>query len=85
MDSIQSPDVNRRDRAGNTPLHVAAYGGHALIVEQLLARGANRTLRNQAGFTPAELASEAEKADPKTKPPILALLERADAQSRNGP
>ena len=36
-------------RAGNTPLHEAAYAGHAAMVEALLAAGANVNLQDGDG------------------------------------
>jgi cytohesin len=40
-------------------LHQAAAAGHAEIVQHLLDRGANRTLRDAQGKTPAECARDA--------------------------
>ena len=42
-------DVNQ-----NSALHLAAYGGHLTIVEYLLSRGSNPTLKNQWGTTAEE-------------------------------
>ena len=46
-------------RAGNTPLHEAAKNGHTEIVTMLLAhQDINPNLRNDAGFTPLQLAMQ---------------------------
>ncbi len=44
----------------NTPVHVAAELGHAMILEELLKHGANLGLRNAAGKTALQCAVEAE-------------------------
>jgi Ankyrin repeats (many copies) len=50
-------DVNGRYTAWfSTPLHAAAGMGHAEAVRFLLASGADRTLRNVWGSTPAGTA-----------------------------
>jgi uncharacterized protein len=36
---------------------IAAEGGHAAVVEVLLARGADRTIRDKAGMRALDLAS----------------------------
>ena len=46
-------------RFGNTPLHEAAKNGHTEIVKALLAhQDINPNLRNDAGFTPLQLAMQ---------------------------
>ena len=46
-------------RAGNTPLHEAAKNGYTEIVKALLAhQDINPNLRNDAGFTPLQLAMQ---------------------------
>lgn len=66
-------DVDGRDLRGNTALHYAAGYGRVELVELLLARGATPTAANDAGQTPADVAS-VNKED-KT----LALLRKATA------
>lgn len=55
-------DVNKvNPQSGRTPLHEAAYVGHRAIAECLMLNGAKLEARDRAGFTPAELALQAEK------------------------
>ncbi|MHC4083898.1 MAG: ankyrin repeat domain-containing protein [Planctomycetota bacterium] len=44
--------VNTLSRAGRTPLHYAANGGHIDAVKALLANGANVEAERTSGFTP---------------------------------
>ena len=44
--------LNARAEDGSTPLHAAAYGGHAELVELLLARGASVDATTVNGSTP---------------------------------
>ncbi len=52
------------DDSLNTPLHVAAFLGHADMVRDLLARGASPSRRNRSGQTPLDVATGA--LDPGT-------------------
>jgi ankyrin repeat protein len=56
-------EINVCDHAGNTPLHLAAqgYGEQVPVVQALLQRGADATVTNEDGFTPAMLAKRTEK------------------------
>ena len=40
-------DVNAVDAAGRTPLHVAATHGHAVVVEALIAAGADASVKEK--------------------------------------
>ncbi len=59
------------DPEGRTPLHLAAMGGHAAVVELLLHNNADPHARDRAGRTAAELAEQAGHAD------VAALLRAA--------
>ncbi len=51
--------INNPDNAGNTALHLAAIHGITHMVNLLLNAGADASLMNAAGETPAELARKA--------------------------
>ncbi len=55
--------VDRRDAEGNAALHWAARAGQGGAARQLLARGADPSMRNLAGRTPGELAEAAGHPD----------------------
>jgi ankyrin repeat protein len=48
--------IDARDDRGRTPLMIAAGLGHDEVVDLLLGRGADRTLRDKGGQTAADLA-----------------------------
>jgi len=50
-DEDQPDPINARDKLGWTPLHHACYGGHADIVNKLLARGSKPGKVTKAGLT----------------------------------
>lgn len=59
---IRRTDIDpniKESRWGNTPLHEAAKNGHPEVVKMLLAhQDINPNLRNDAGFTPLQLAMQ---------------------------
>lgn len=57
----QGAPVDMQDAAGNTPIMLAAYHGHAELVRGLAARGADVDLANDRRQTP--LAGAAFKGD----------------------
>ncbi|MFK4085124.1 ankyrin repeat domain-containing protein [Kribbella sp. NPDC020789] len=48
--------IDLRDPEGNTALHLAQYENRAEAVRRLIAEGADETLVNKLGFTPADMA-----------------------------
>lgn len=49
-------DVNRVDKVGDTPLHVAAELGDAYFIQMLLAEGAKPSATDREGRTPRQRA-----------------------------
>jgi ankyrin repeat protein len=60
MAAVENP--NARDMDGQGPLHAAARGGHAAVVELLLTYGADPNLGDRYGTTPLHLGVEAAHA-----------------------
>lgn len=49
-------NINEQDEKGSTAAHKAAAQGHAHILQWLIGAGANMSLRNMGGKTPADVA-----------------------------
>ena len=56
---VSSARVTACNAKGDTPLHLAAAGGHLNLCSRLFDAGADSTTRNNAGQTPGEMAAEA--------------------------
>ena len=54
--SINAAQLNSTDKAGRTALMLATLGGHAEVVERLLAAGADTELKDTNGQTAAQMA-----------------------------
>ena len=48
--------VNSRTADGSTPLHLACKKDHALVVNEIIAKGADIMLRDEDGFSAMDLA-----------------------------
>ena len=57
--SSHTHELNAQNNEGNAPLHIACFYGHADIVEALMVAGAETTLINDDGETPAQVAIKA--------------------------
>ncbi len=66
-------DINATNQAGETLLHRAVKAGNRDIVEYLLARGSNTSLKDREGKTPWQIAIELKKGD------LVTLLSSGDA------
>ena len=71
--AVGAPGVNGYSGDGWTPLHLAAFFGHAKIVELLIAQGADVHAPNGEAKTPLTLATE------KNHREVAALLRRHGA------
>ena len=80
--STGAVDIDARDGSRRTALHAAAAAGHAALVAQLLQRGADPTLRDNAGRTPFAASLFA----PQFLRPVASLLAHATlpAQTERG-
>lgn len=56
-------DANAVGGKAITPLHIAVAGGHRDVVVQLLARGANRQLKDEWGQVPRDWAVQIQCLD----------------------
>ncbi|KAH8892461.1 ankyrin, partial [Thozetella sp. PMI_491] len=51
------PNIDNTTSEGNTALHLAAWNGHAEVVDILLNKSADWTAKNNSGYTPFHLAA----------------------------
>ena len=49
-------DVNEQTEYGSTTLHAASENGHVEVITALLAAGADKTMKNEDGKTPHDVA-----------------------------
>jgi len=55
--NVTNISITVQNKLGDTALHNAAWKGHAEIVEELLRKGADKNVKNNAGDRPFNLAS----------------------------
>ena len=67
---VRGHKINVQDNDGNTPLHLACLYGHSDIVETLMLAGADGTITNDDGKTPAQVAERGRYNE------LLKLLDR---------
>ena len=60
---VCSDEVNKKNHAGNTPLHLAFQFDHPEIVDLLVEAGADRTIKNNAQLTASELGAKLEREE----------------------
>ena len=53
---VKGHKINVQDNDGYTPLHIACFNGDSDIVESLMLAGADETITNNRGETPAQVA-----------------------------
>ena len=66
---VRDHEINVQDNEGETPLHEACYRGHSYILEILMLAGADETITNDNGKTPAQVVNREHKE-------LLKLLDR---------
>ena len=71
-------DANAEDSDGWTPMHYAAYCGHAEAVKFLIAHGADANAKNNNGMTPLHYAACRGHAE------AVKILETAIAKTKGG-
>ena len=58
--TIFQVNINTKDHDNWTPLHIAVSRKHNQIIKLLVSHGADKTIQNSFGLTPAELANDNE-------------------------
>jgi len=61
--SAYSNEINKQNRLGNTPLHLAFQFDHTEIVDLLVRKGADTTIKNNAQMTALELGAKLGRGD----------------------
>jgi len=75
VDENEVVDVNSRDGAGHTPLHLAAEAGMRKRVRFLLSKGADIESRSNAGLTPLAMAINSDINESQSYDTVSTLLE----------
>lgn len=83
-----NPNLNTLDNTGRTPLHWAAEMGYDPIVAALVRAGANQTIRDRAGKTPAQLAEARQLTNTvaalQTGKSVVSELQKAPTEAGTG-
>jgi ankyrin repeat protein len=61
LDSSSRVDIDVADNNNTTPLHLAAREGHSEILDYLLGKGANVSVKDYKDRNPLEMAIEKSK------------------------
>lgn len=80
---MKKPDVNLRDSDGNTPLMLALQKGDTVLVEKLIAAGADVNVANEKGATPLNYALLSIK-DPALLEKVITRKINVNQQDKNG-
>ncbi len=75
VDENEVVDVNSRDGAGHTPLHLAAEAGMSKRIRFLLSRDADIESRNNAGLTPLAMAINSDLDESQSYDTVSTLIE----------
>jgi len=75
---VYSNEINKRNDSGSTPLHLAFQFDHTEIVEHLLKKGADTTIKNNAQMTPLELGVKLKRGD------TLGVLKQVEETRKQG-
>jgi len=67
-------DVNRNCEHGRTALQMAAAWGHLDMVQFLIENGADPTIRDDEGMTPADIASRSKRVPETALKPVIDFL-----------
>ena len=59
----KNDDVNKKNKNGDTPLHLAFKIGNYEIIRLLLENGANLKIKNKKGYTPFDIANKEIRTD----------------------
>ncbi len=77
--SLDASFCNSADKEGNTPLHLAAFKGNALIIKILIEAGAFKEAKNKEGHTPLHVAVVQKKLEAAKE----LLLHGADQEEKD--
>ena len=75
---LKHPDIDLTlvDGTGDTALHYAAYWASVKSFNMLLRKGADYTLKNEAGYTPFEIAEDFYNHKARNTPTLRALYKK---------